>query len=84
MPADRTAVETLPLFTRCVNGGWIGEKSPVVPRWSTYMAKKYPFATQTNASPPPRSATMEGRAVEVMVASSAVKSPANAIERRIV
>lgn len=44
-----------------------------------YMARKYPLITQMYSLPPPRSAMIEGSAVDVMVASSAVSRPAKPI-----
>lgn len=43
----------------------------------THMARKYPLITQMYSLPPPSSAMIEGSAVDVMVASSAVSMPAN-------
>lgn len=43
----------------------------------THMARKYPLITQMYSLPPPSSAIIDGSAVDVMVASSAVSRPAN-------
>lgn len=49
----------------------------------THMARKYPLITQMYSLPPPSSAIIEGNAVDVMVASSAVSRPANPIATMI-